>query len=86
MIDSQNFKWIDATFLNPSAAFSSVTLESKRIAGLAPLTLMPAAGRLTLLMNRNWRSAPRAWGFASLHPGFMLSPAPQSKKYLVRKN
>jgi beta-galactosidase len=38
-----------------SVALAAVTLESKRIAGLAPLTSMPAAGRLTLPMNRNWR-------------------------------
>ncbi len=38
-----------------SVALAAVTLEPKRIAGLAPLTLMPAAGRLTLPMNRNWR-------------------------------
>jgi len=56
VIDSQNFKMDRRNFLRSSSvALAAVTLESKRIAGLPPLTLMPAAGRLTLPMNRNWR-------------------------------
>ena len=46
-----------------SAALAVVTLESKRITSLTPSTPTPAAGRLTLSMNRNWRfSAGRVKG------------------------
>jgi beta-galactosidase len=55
-------------FLKSSAAFAALTLESKRASGIAPspvadeklkLVGPPAAGRLVLPMNRNWRFSPQ---------------------------